>query len=372
MSQRSRFLNYVRQGGTECFVSLQIGAGAGFDSRIAGKEWVSETTVEDTIAAYEHVGGGGLINVGFPGFDSCVPALKWHHVKEARGEERITHSTLDTPYGLLQWELHERKRQGSTPTHFPISFGDSLEPVKWLIDRQFEALIYVPDIVTPLVEKIHPEWPVCIQWSVQPFELLCLASAPDAVMFAMSDMAGYRTLCDRILELNLEMCKAVIKAGADFIFLGGPGRELMSPLLYETFIVPDSQKISAAVHEAGGMVYSHICSPVQPFLDMGYYGLMGIDLFETLSPPPVGNVTSLADARRQLPESLCTRGNIGLDILLQGTIDDVKQATLDVLKATRGFKHIVAASDYLFYDIPIENARAVVETVKEYNKGKKK
>ena len=371
MSQRTQFLDYVQRGGSKCVVSLQIGAGAGFDTRLAGKDWISETTIEDTMAAYEQIGGAGLINVGFPGFDSCVPALKWQHVKEACAEERITRSHLETPYGELQWELHERKRQGVTPTRFPVSSGDSLDSVKWLIDRQQEALPYIPEIVGPLVETVHPQWPLCIQWSVQPFEMLCLAAAPDAVVLAMSDLDAYRSLCDRILALNLAMCRAVIAAGADFIFLGGPGKELMSPLLYETFIIPDSEKISATVHEAGGMVYAHICSPVQPFLDMGYYGRMGIDLFETLSPPPVGNVMSLADARRQLPDTMCTRGNIGLDVLLKGGIAEVKQATLDVISETTGFKHIVAASDYLFYDIPIENARAVVQTVQEYNKDKR-
>ena len=372
MTQRTQFLDYIRNGSDRCFVSLQVGAGAGFDSKLAGKEWVSETTTEDTVNAYELIGGAGFINLGLPGYDGVVPQLAWQNKTENRSEERVTTSSLETPYGTLQWEYHERKRQGMTPVRYPIRFGDSLEPVKWIIDRQFEALPFIPEMVGPLMEKIHPEWPLCIQWSVQPFEMLCLTPPPDAVMFAMSDMEGYRKLCDRILELNLELCRAVIGAGADFIFLGGPGRELMSPLLYETFMVPDSAKISAAVHEAGGMVYSHICSPVQPFLDMGYYNSMGIDLFETLSPPPVGNVESLADARRRLPEEMCTRGNIGLDVLLTGTVEDVERATLEVIEATRGFKHIVAASDYLFYDIPLENVQSVIATVNAYNKGRGK
>ena len=132
------------------------------------------------------------------------------------------------------------------------------------------------------------------------------------------------------------------------------------------FRSPDSRAVTAAVHDAGGLVYSHICSPVQPFLDMGYYGQMGMDLFETLSPPPVGNVESLADARAKLPAAMCTRGNIGLDVLLTCTPDDVRAATERVMEYTRGTKHMVAASDYLFYEIPLENAKAVVETVESY------
>lgn len=362
-TQRDRFLSFIRHGGAHPFVSLQIGAGAGFDTKLAGKEWVSETTLEDTLHAYEIVGGAALINLGLPDLGQAVPELAWKTETWESGGEKRTRSWLETPHGTLEWVFHERPRQGSTPVKYPIAFGDPLDPVRWIIDRQYAALPKVAELVGPVVEQVHPEWPVCLQWSVQPFEMLCLATVPDVVMFAMTDMDGYRALCDRIRDLNVALCRAVIGAGADFIFLGGPGREMMSPLLYETFMVPDSQAVTAAVHAAGGLVYSHICSPVQPFLDMGYYGQMGIDLFETLSPPPVGNVESLADARAKLPASMCTRGNIGLDLLLNGTPDAVRAAAERVMDDTRGAKHMVAASDYLFYDIPLENARAVVEAV---------
>jgi uroporphyrinogen-III decarboxylase len=229
-------------------------------------------------------------------------------------------------------------------------------------------LPYVAEALGPTLERLRPEWPVSIQWALQPFELFGLAAVPDLVMLAMTEPERYRKVCDHIREVNIELLREVFKAGADFVFLGGPGREMMSPKLYEEYMVPDSQKITAAVHEAGGLVYSHICSPIEPFLTQGYYSQMGIDLFETLSPPPVGNVEDLAEARRILPEEMCTRGNVGLDILLNGTVEDVEKATLDVLEATKGYKHMVAASDYLFYDIPLENARAVVRTVENYGK----
>ena len=62
-------------------------------------------------------------------------------------------------------------------------------------------------------------------------------------------------------------------------------------------------------------------------------------------------------------DNVCTRGNIGLDILLNGSLEEIEKATIDVLEATRGSKHMVAASDYLFYDIPLENVKQVVKTV---------
>jgi len=91
-----------------------------------------------------------------------------------------------------------------------------------------------------------------------------------------------------------------------------------------------------------------------------------MELFETLSPPPVGNVEDLKAAREHLPEDMCTRGNIGLDVLLNGTVEQVEEATINIIEATKGHKHMVAASDYLFYDIPLENVQAIVKTAENY------
>ena len=50
MDNRERFVEYVKHGGTP-ICSPQIGAGAGFDAKLVGKEWLSQVTVEDTLAA---------------------------------------------------------------------------------------------------------------------------------------------------------------------------------------------------------------------------------------------------------------------------------------------------------------------------------
>lgn len=367
MTKREQFLNYVRNGDSVPRVSMQIGGGAGFDTKLAGKVWVSETTLEETLAAAEQIGGDILMNVGLPNFGVYNSELEVKNHTLSSDHERIIHSGLETPFGTLEWEYRERPKQGVTPVKYPIRFGDSLDPVRWLIERHYASLNYIPEMVGGIIDLVHPHYALCIQWSVQPFELLCLTPAPDAVMFAMNDTDNYRHICDEILAFNIACCQAVIETGVDFIFLGGPGRELMSPFLYDVFIVPDSKEISKTVHDAGGMVYSHICSPVQPFLDMGYYNDLGIDLFETLSPPPVGNVESLRAARQKLPKTMCTRGNIGLDLLLTGTSVDVRNATRRIIQETTGYKHFIAASDYLFYEIPVENVLEVVRTVEEFS-----
>ncbi len=365
MSMRQEFIEYVKNGGDRPVVSLQIGAGAGFDTKLAGKEWVSETTLDDLIVAYEKAECLPLFNIALS-FD-FVPQFKWEKFDlPSTGESRNTGTRMDTPCGELVWNFREQKRHGITPTKYPIDPDSNLDVVKWYAEQVYENIGRVSQVLAAPLNKLQPHGAVSVQWPLQPFELFGLSFAVPQSVMLMEDPEYYRGLCDMIRDINIDLMTEVYRLGADFVFLGGPGVEAASPMIYEDFLIPDSKKITDAAHERGGLIYSHICSPVQPFLDKGFYNRMGIDLFETLSPPPVGNVADLKKAREFLPREMCTRGNIGLDILLNGSREQVEQETLRILEATKGYKHMVAASDYMFYEIPLENVKTVVETVRNY------
>jgi len=368
MTTREKFVDYVKHGGSEPFVSFQIGAGAGFDCKLAGKEWISDNTIEDTIRAYQIVECDPLFNVYLPELEPVTSELTWRDTIEKTDNEKIINRSLETPYGTIHWKLKEQTRHGITPIIYPLTLDSPnvFEIVDWYVQRYGKFVKYMGELMGPILEKAHPYGPVSMQWNIQPFELMGLLSVDNLVMLAMLQPQRYRETCDLIRDINCDVIKAVFTCGADFVFLGAPGVEMLSPRIYEEFIIPDSQVITRAVHDAGGLVYSHICSPIEPFLSKGYYNRMGIDLFETLSPPPVGNVTDLAKARKILDPKMCTRGNIGLDVLLTGTAEQVEKETLRVLEATKGTKHMVAASDYLFYDIPLDNVKAAVQTVRKY------
>ena len=210
-----------------------------------------------------------------------------------------------------------------------------------------------------------------IQWAMQPYELFCFPSTADTAILATICEEQFMRLMDKVLELDEKLLKAVAAGGSDFVFLGGPGSEMISPAYYEKFLVPYSRQVTKMAHDAGLLVYSHICSPIEPMLSKGYYNQMGIDLFETLSEAPVGNVKSIEDAFSKLSPDICTRGNIGLDALLNETPEQIYERSWKILKAARnmGRKHILAASDYLFYDCKTENVHAMCAAVRDFNAG---
>ncbi|MDO8586878.1 MAG: uroporphyrinogen decarboxylase family protein [Armatimonadota bacterium] len=369
MNLRAKFLNHVKSGGPPV-CSPQIGAGAGFDTKLAGKDNVHETTLEDTLAAVGKFDIVPLINAGLCDLSACNPALAWKLVSHEIDGEGRTHTTvaLPTPAGELTTRSISDKR-GGCRIKAPIETPDELDALEYYIDTALDGDFSAATRSTEhIVGLVGDRGAVSIQWAVQPYELLCFPSTVDTALIAHDCPDRAKSLMDKILLLDDKLFEAVAKGGADFIFLGGPGAEMISPRYYQEFIVPYSREATAMAHSRGLLVYSHICSPIEPFLTMGYYNQMGIDLFETLSPPPVGNVASLKDAMDKLDPAICTRGNLGLDVLLNASPEDVREKTFEIIEATAGRKHMVGASDYLFFEVPEENVQAMAAAVKEYNK----
>ena len=367
MTKRERFIDYVKNGG-EKFASPQIGGGAGFDTKVKGYEWFTDTSIDDTIEVSEMFDMVPLYNFGIPDAGMCNPELAFREIEreEIEGERRVV-TELKTPLGSVYREYVEHKKNGITPTRYAIDSEDGLKILEWYIDGWTECdMAPITGWCKSMVEKIGQRGAIDFQWCMQPYEMLGWPNTLDT-MFLANDYTDYfYKLMNKICVLNLKLQDAVKESGADFVFLGGPAAEMINPDYFERFLVPYAKMMSDEAHKRGLLIYSHVCSPIEPMLSMGYYNQWGVDCFETLSMPPVGNVKSLADALSKLDESICVRGNIGLDSLLSCTPGEIEELCFKALEDSEGRKHILAASDYLFYNIPEENVRAMCDSVKKY------
>lgn len=365
MDKRAKFIDYVKNGGKN-ICSPQIGAGAGFDAKLQKKCWISETTLDDTIISVEMFDMLPLINVGLCDLGCCNPAIGWEGEIVGREKNKIFREmTLKTPVGTLLIKSVEEMYNAPFNQKYAVTEEDDLDPLEYYLDEAVDSnFANVTSYVRNIVEKINGRAALSIQWAMQPYELLCFPNTVDTVMLSLDCPERFKLLMDKIVNLDEKLIKAVAQGGADFVFLGAPGVEMLSPMHYENYIVPYSEVVASIAHSNGLLIYSHICSPIEPFLTKGYYNKMGIDLFETLSLPPVGNIASLEDALSKLDTNICTRGNIGLDVLLNSKPEEIKEEVYKIIKASEGRKHIVAASDYLFYQTPEENVYAMCEAVK--------
>ena len=365
-TNRAKYKDYIKNGG-KMFASPQIGGGAGFDVKLAGKEWLSHGTFEDTVNACKRFNMTPLYNFGMIDLASLMPDVcRWENLKnEEKGDRKYYENRLHIGKYHLDVHTMEEKIKGGFQTKYLITEDEEIEVLDYYLDRLLEVTDFSPVTAhVKNVRKIVGEDDVFdIQWCMQPYEMLGFPTTMHTAVLASEEREKFIKMMDKILAIDEKLLKAVAAGGSDFVFLGGPGSEMISPKYYEDFLVPYSKIVTAVAHKENLLIYSHICSPIEPMLTKGYYNEMGIDLFETISPPPVGNIKSLEDAFNKLSPDICTRGNIGLDKLLLCTPGEISGIAEDIVKTAEkcGRKHILAASDYLFYDVPEENVRAMCD-----------
>jgi hypothetical protein len=367
MTKREQFIDYVKNGGSKPIASPQIGGGAGFDAKLAGKK---TATMEDTVKVSESFDMIPLYNYGFNlALLSLSPKLQWTPRGERmQGHLKVKISGLETPYGDLTTELTMNEDGDSNRSKAPVTCHDDFDKLNWYLDTLLEADYSAAERAAAEADAfIGERGAIDFQWGMQPYELFSLPSTLDTVLLAMDYEDEFLAFMDKCAAISKKIVDAMAPY-TDFVFLGGPGAEMVSPHIYDTFMVPYGKMMTDYAHSKGLLIYSHICSPIEPFLTMGYYNRLGIDLFETLSMPPVGNVVSIEDAFSKLDPGICTRGNIGIDTLIHGTTEEVTALVSHIMEESIKMKrkHMVAASDYLLPQCKEENVRALCDTVRNY------
>jgi uroporphyrinogen-III decarboxylase len=96
----------------------------------------------------------------------------------------------------------------------------------------------------------------------------------------------------------------------------------------------------------------------------GIFNDIQADVIETLSPPPSGD-NDLAESRRWLDRRVCTKGNLDLGLLRDGTPEQVTEATRRMTQAVRGYAHIFSTADAVLPNTPAKNFIAFVQTARE-------
>jgi hypothetical protein len=178
-------------------------------------------------------------------------------------------------------------------------------------------------------------------------------------------LADWPDACEELrqaaLASTLKKHATLRQAGFDYLFYIVQGTEWLSPAFFRDWILADTLKILSRWRELGGFVLWHTCGKVKMLIDEGFYNTCRPEVFETLSEPPVGDLPSLRWARERLDRRIATKGNVPLSLLLLGTEDQVRAAVVRVKEQTRGYRHIVGATDDILAGTPLRNARAFVD-----------
>jgi len=165
-------------------------------------------------------------------------------------------------------------------------------------------------------------------------------------------------------EYYIELHRRVIKEGVDIVILGddyaGKTGPMMSPAHFESFIFPGLTAIVKEIKKADTYCIKHTDGNIWKIIDMIIK--TGVD---AIGPVEIGAGMELDKIKEKY--DICVVGNVDIDLLSRGTVEEVIEATKECIKkgASRG-GHILSSANSIISAVNPDNFLAMVNTAKEF------
>ena len=176
-----------------------------------------------------------------------------------------------------------------------------------------------------------------------------------SMMYSAPDV--YRTLMQRLASMLSDYIVAQIRAGAQAVQIFDSWVGNLSPQDYERYVLPYSQQVLAAA-QAEGVPVIHFgtnTSTLLPLMKRAGGSVFGLDWR-----------TPLEDGWKSLGEDVAVQGNLDPAVLF-APLDEIKAWVHDILQSAAGRPgHIFNLGHGVLQHTPVENLKAVVEMVHEY------
>jgi hypothetical protein len=188
---------------------------------------------------------------------------------------------------------------------------------------------------------------------------------PSNIFYHWSDnQAVFIRSMDAVYEASLFVMTLALEEGIDFMSDSSYGLEMTSPALFEVMDLPYIQKFAEWTHRRGGLFWYHNCGFTSQLIRDGWFNRLGADVIETIAPPPSGD-NNLAESRRYVDRNICTKGNLSLELLRDGSPGEISNQARKIVGAVRGYTHIFSTADAVLQGTPPENYLAFISSVRE-------
>jgi hypothetical protein len=164
-----------------------------------------------------------------------------------------------------------------------------------------------------------------------------------------------------IMEASLFVFTIALEEGVDFMSESCSGLEMTSPRDFDEVDLPVLMKLSDWTHAHGSLFWYHNCGRTRELISSGRFNRFAPDVLETIAPRPEGD-NDLGESRRAVDPRTCTKGNLSLGTLRDGTREDVERETRAMVQAVKGFRHISSTADGVLTGTPPDNFVAFVRT----------
>ena len=286
---------------------------------------------------------------------------------------RIIRSTITTPEGRLTQDFSINQLRPKT-----FMYGCTKHPIETPRDLDI-AIRYEPPFLTEAkalmikqrvqtVKEALGEDGIVGSWTPHgPFNNASLLVDQEKLYsLFLVDYDFYEKLITFAMNRVLDYTRAIDDAGVDVHCVGGnvPGG-FLGKKCYDEYILPFEKKYIDFVQANGTPAMYHNCGQIMNLVES--YKDLGAKIVEPFSPAPLGDA-DLAEAKKLVNGSYVMVGGVDqVNILQNGTPDQVKQATEKTIKTGKpGGKFILQSSDFLEYGTPVENIEAYVKTAMEF------
>lgn len=227
--------------------------------------------------------------------------------------------------------------------------GDQAETIRQYY-RQFRQRVGENGVI--VLGHPHPSW-------------LGYQISPSMIFYHWTDFEEtFVRSMDALFEASLFVMSIALEAGIDFMSDLCYGLEMTSPQVFAEMDLLYIQKFAQWTHERNGLFWYHNCGYTRKLIMDGTFNTLGADVIETIAPPPEGD-NDLTESRRFIHPNICTKGNFNLNLLREGTPDQIAEETRQMIASVRGWKHILSTADAVLPGTPPENFIAFVKTTRE-------
>ena len=168
-------------------------------------------------------------------------------------------------------------------------------------------------------------------------------------------------LLEKVTQFLIDYAQAFKETGCNGVIIAEPAAGLVSPAMCASFSSQYIQRIVERVQDNHFIVILHNCGKTEKMVSsMLSTGAKAIH---------VGNTVDICVILDQTPETIPVMGNIDPSgIFLMGTAEEVREKTLQLLKATKDYPHFVLSSGCdVPMGTPMANIQAFFEALSQYS-----
>ena len=162
--------------------------------------------------------------------------------------------------------------------------------------------------------------------------------------------------------------RRALEAGVEMIFDAWYNCSMSvgwSPAQWREIFLPHIRLNVELTHSYGAIYHYYDDGNMARTLD--YLAEAGVDVIETLSPPPLGDV-DLASAKARIGDRVCLKGYVDqVNVVLPGTPSQIRETVRQAVEvAAPGGGFILGTADSIRPETPWENVKAYFDAAKEF------